>query len=109
MYTSKEHIERHLKRTHNDNKDSQKPKKRTQRSVQSFDFKLHCIFCGESCSIVPDKKNPKRWRKAYFCRTSDRAKGLLSFKDVILQVCEQRLDEWDENVSIQVNGAKMFR
>ena len=104
-YPSKEDIERHLKGTPNDNKDSQKPEKRTGRPVQSFDVKLHCMFCGESCSIIPDKKNPKRWRKAYLCRTSDRGNGLLPFKDVILQVCEQRHDEWGENVSLRVNGA----
>ena len=43
--------------------------------------------------------------KAFLCRTSDRGKGNLSFKDVILQVCEQRQDEWGENVSLRVNGA----
>ena len=41
----------------------------------------------------------------HFCRTSNRGKGLLSFKYVILLVCEQRHDEWGENVSIRVNGA----
>ena len=49
-----------------------KVKKRTSTSeeimpfrVISFVFKLHCIFCGETCSLKSDPCNPSRWQAAY--------------------------------------------
>ena len=38
------------------------------------------------------------------CETKDRP-GLLSFKDVLLDVCEQRNDKWGREVEIRINGA----
>ena len=84
IYTSDNHIQRHLKRT---KKDSGKaPVKRTKISWQPFHRNRQCLFCGEECSVEFDKKNPQRWRESFECRTSDRGKGKLSFKEVILQV-----------------------
>ena len=36
--------------------------------------------------IKVDPKHPDRWREAYECTTSDRGRGKLTFKQVILQV-----------------------
>ena len=83
-YTSNNHTQKHLKRT---KKDSGKmPVKRTKISRQPFQWNRYCLICGEECSIEVDKKNPRRWRESFECRTSDRKKGKLSFKEVILQV-----------------------
>ena len=43
----------------------------------------------EACNIEKDKKYPETWNKNknFFCRTADRGKGKVSFKDVLLQVC----------------------
>ena len=92
-YTSRAHIGRYLKRNITAEHGTERQEKKTRRSLQLFDFKLHCIFCGELCNLVPDKKNPKHWRKAFICRTSDRGKGNLSFKNAILETCEHRNDE----------------
>lgn len=90
-YTSKDHIQRHLKRTAKcsvDKINSSSSRKSRRSTSKPFDFNLHCIFCGEPCAIKPDPKNPSRWKKnkGILCRTADRGKGNLSFKDVILQV-----------------------
>ena len=64
--------------------------KRSKRSSTTFfDFKKNCLTCGEACNIEKDKKHPERWNKnkSFLCRTADRGKEKLSFKDVLLQVC----------------------
>ena len=38
--------------------------------MSQFNWKEHCLFCGEDCHVLKDPKNPSRWRKVYFCRTS---------------------------------------
>ena len=83
-YTSYNHIQRHLKRTKKDS--GQTPVKRTKISRQPFYSNRQCLFCGEQCSKEIEKKNLQRWREYFECRTSDRDKGKLPFKEVILQV-----------------------
>ena len=87
-YTSNNHIERYLKRK-NQNQESPCVKRSKRSSSTFFDFKKNCLICGEACNIVKDKKHPERWekKKSFLCRTADRGKGKLSFKDVLLQVC----------------------
>ena len=83
-YTSNNHIQRHLKRI---KKDSGKtPEKRTKISRQPLQWNRQCLFCGKECLIEVDRKNPQPWRESFECRTSDRDKGKLSLKEVILQV-----------------------
>ena len=60
--------------------------KRTKISRQPFHWNRQCLFCGEEYSVDVDKKNPQRWRESFECRISDRGKGKLSFKEVILLV-----------------------
>ena len=84
----KNHIARHLKRT-TPIAEGSSESKWSRRSVStSFNFKKNCFICGESCNVIPDKKHPDRWKKnkAFVCRTADRGKGKLSFKEVLLQV-----------------------
>jgi len=108
-YTSPLHIGRYLRRIGVEQADSktssEPPVKRLRRSdVFAFDFKKHCLFCGEPCNIYPDPKTPKRWRKALLCRTSTRP-GKKTFKETILDTCKIRNDEWARNVQTRVNGA----
>ena len=81
--------------------DCAEPKK-TRRSLNSFNFKVHCLFCGEYCNVEPDKKNPSRWRPAYLVRTVDPKNP---YKKVILNVCAQRGDAQADAVFVRVNGA----
>ena len=84
-YTSNNHIQKHLKKK--TKKDSGKtPAKRAKISRQPFQWNRQCLICGEECSVEVDNKNLQRWRESFECRTSDRNKGKLSFKEVILQV-----------------------
>ena len=106
-YTSKDHINRYLKKSGKRalTGDTNPNRKRTRSSLPSFDFKLHCLFCGEFCQILPDPKNPSRWEKAFLCRTTDRGGGKKSFKEVILQVCEERDDEQAVSVRFRIHGS----
>lgn len=65
-YTSKTHTQRH-KRQGVKEKEASIPQKITRRSTsgETFNFLLHCLYCGESCNIERDKKHPSRWRAAY--------------------------------------------
>ena len=38
-------------------------------STPIFDFRQHCIFCGEWCDVQKDCEHPGRWRKPFLCRT----------------------------------------
>ena len=100
-YTSKEHIRQFLKRKENNDSESPQPKK-TRNSVSSFNFKVHCLFCGHICAMKPDKKNPSRWRPAYLVRTVDPKNP---YKTVILNTCAKRNDAKADEVALRVNGA----
>ena len=64
------------------------PTKHTRRDDIPFDFKKHCIFCGFQCSVVPDPKNPERWKKnkGMLCRTADRGDEMMPVKETLLEV-----------------------
>ena len=103
----------HLKNPHTvpDGWSKTKVKKRTSTSeeimpfrVISFVFKLHCIFCGETCSLKSDPHNPSRWQAAYLCKTASRGTGL-SFKNSILEVCGRWKDAWANQVEVRLQGA----
>jgi hypothetical protein len=52
----------------------------------------------------PDPKHPERWRKVRLCQTADR--GFHStFKEVILDACAQRNDDWAKQVEVRLQGA----
>ena len=83
-HTSKDHVQRHLKRTAKYSVDainSSSSRKSRHSTSKPFDFNLQCVFC-EPFSIKPDPKNPSRWKKnkGTLCRTADRGKGNLYFR-----------------------------
>ena len=103
-YTSKTHIKRYLLKQ---SKSAGEPDcKRSRRSSDAiFNFKEHCLICGEVCLSEPEPKHRDRWRRVVQCRTADRGPNQDSFKDVILKACEIRNDEWAEQVKLRVEGA----
>lgn len=104
-YCSKEKIKRFLKSKERSSS-APPPLKRTRRSESTgFDFKIHCIFCGEQCIESRDSKNPSRWRPVNRCRTLYTKPGQKSMKDAILDVCKQRSDTWSQEVELRVRGA----
>ena len=55
-------------------------------AANSFECKMHCLFCVEPCATVKDPKNPNSWKTAFLCRTSDRGLNQKSYKDYLLKV-----------------------
>ena len=47
---------------------------------------------------------PDRWERVIQCETSDRP-GRVPFKDVLLDMCEQRNDELERSIEIRLKGA----
>ena len=58
---------------------------------KSFDFRNDCIFCGERAS-APDAKYPKNRRLTVYNVAA------LEFRDKIISICEQRSDQWGQEV-----------
>lgn len=87
------------------------PAKRMRRSdIPIFTFREHCIYCGESCVLEKDRKNPNRWVPAYLVKEVDTnevdEKGNpVKTKDRILKQCKARADQWAEVVMLRVTGA----
>ena len=69
-----------------------------------FIFKKHCIFCGKDCEPL-NPCNPTQWRKVKQCRTADRGKDQLPFKQSILLICEQHNDLQADEVRLRLQGA----
>ena len=99
-YTSSFHIKRYLSK--HDKVSVEPAAKRSCRShAPPFNFKKHCIICGEEC-LPKDPRNPKRWRRVVQCQTADRGETQKTFREVILDTCEKRNDELGNNVRLRV-------
>lgn len=86
--------------------DSNKPpKKKLRKSHTAFDFLEQCLYCGEKCDLSKDTKHPDRWREAYKCRSTVSANDHRPYKQYILDICQERDDEWSNIVRIRVEGA----
>ncbi|MES9884700.1 MAG: hypothetical protein ABW185_27970 [Sedimenticola sp.] len=103
-YTSKHHISRALKkRKPTDERSHSAPPVRKRRSdIQPFEFKKHCLFCGNLC-LPRDKKNPSRWREVCQCSTDEPGEESMKYK--ILKACDDRSDTQASDVRIRVQGA----
>ena len=95
-YTSKCHIQRHLKRNGGHLSSNIQPTKR-RSCLPAFDFKKFCFICGDEC-IPKDPKNPKRWRRLVQCQT-------IEIKEKILEVCKLRNDNLAAQVQVRILGA----
>ena len=67
-------------------------------------FKRDCLFCGERYD-PKDPKNPQIWVPVNQCVIENRP-GQPSFKQVILDICDERQDDWSRMVAVRVNGAQ---
>ena len=83
---------------------SEPPLRRRRLELPAFDFKVHCIFCGEVCE-EKDPKNPQRWKEYNVCQTWKRQDGKDDFKTAILKVCDARQDEAADDVRVRLAGA----
>ena len=63
--------------------------KRTRNSLELFNWKVNCFYCGLEC--IPDRKNPARKRKDWHLATT------LAITDNILTICKTRLEENGED------------
>ena len=70
--------------------------------INIFDFKRDCMFCGNAC-IPQDPKHPDRWEKVRECQT-DKRPGRATFKYVVIDMCDQRADDWSRLVENRING-----
>ena len=102
-YTSKEKLTKHLTLKRKHSSTDQLNVRISRSQVPDFDFKLHCLICGKVC-LPKYTKHPDRWDWVIQCETKDRP-GLPTFKDVLLDICEQRHDEWGRQVEIRIKGA----
>ena len=104
-YTSSYHINRYLKRTGSSSSSNEPlPTKRTWSDIKQFEFRENCLFCGETCALIPDPRHPDRWQKAVLCRTADHP-GRQSFKEAILEACGSQKNKWARQVEVCFMGA----
>ena len=59
-YTSSSNTSKYTK----DHPTNVTPANKLRRSHTSFNFFSRCLYCGETCDICKDPKNPNRWRPA---------------------------------------------
>ena len=65
----------------------------TRKSVDSFSWKVYCLFCGKPC--IADKKHPER--RLFF------NVNFLLYRETILKHCShRRSDKWSEDVKQMV-------
>ena len=103
-YTSKTHIQRFLSRQ-NRTTDEPVVKRTCSSDISPFNFKEHCLIRGEKCCPKPDPKHPNRWRRVIQCRTADRGPNQSTFRDVIIDTCDLRNDDWGQQVRLRVESA----
>lgn len=103
-YCSKDHLQRLLKKRKKTDGQSEEEPKRLRGRSSTFNFREHCLFCGDMCLLEPPKKHPGRWKKAYICRTGDE-KGRKTTKDEILKRGKERGDKWGTEVCFRLSSA----
>ena len=109
-YISKNHIDRYLKKRKSEDNfvdGASSSKKNTRSSSVSFDFQKNCFICASECNVVADKKHPDRWasNKGFLCKTANRGKGVPTFKQVCLDICNRRGDAFGDEIRIRLEGA----
>lgn len=102
-YCSKDHLQCLSRKRKTEELSVEEPK-RLRGSSSTFNFREHCLFCGETCSLETPQKHPDRWKKAYLCRTGDE-KGRKTTKGEIQKRAKERGDNWGTDVSFRVSSA----
>ena len=78
--------------------------KRLRRSYNYFEFTQHCLYCGEQCKMERNINNPIRWKPAYLRRTTFDENIKKSYKDLLLEKCDTRGDDWAKGVRLKLEG-----
>ena len=99
-YTSKSNVPKYALQ----NVAEELPRK-LRKSSAEFNFKKHCLYCGEICDIVKDAKNPERWSHAFLCRSRYSEHNKKQYKEFLLDRCRARNDEWARQVTIRLEGS----
>ena len=99
-YTSKSNLAKYQKNT----LDAPPPKKLRHLS-STFEFKEHCLYCGEICDVNKDPKHPERWRHAYICRSTVSEHDKTPYKEYLLQKCKIHGDGWADEVRCRIEGS----
>ena len=72
--------------------------------IRTLIFLFTASFVDKSaCLLIPE--NPERWNIFHECRTLDQKKGDLLKKN-ILDVCNDRGDDWADEVQLRIGGAR---
>ena len=96
-YNSKIHMKRYQKKNSSLDTSSQQTPPKQLRCHYSFNFREHCLICGDLC-LEKSAKNPGRHKKVVRCRT-------VHIKDNLIKVCEQRGDSHAVEVSSRITCA----
>ena len=107
VFYHKNCISRYISKSNSPIKEeSVEPPRKRLRSLQekAFDFKLHCLFCGDDCNLSRDPRHPGRWREAYKCRKTVSSSDERPYKEYIQELCFERNDKWGEEVQFRLNG-----
>ena len=96
-YNSKIHMNRYQKKNSSLDTSSQQTPPKQLRCHYSFNFREHCLICGDLC-LEKSAKNPGRHKKVVRCRT-------VHIKDNLIKVCEQRGDSHAVEVSSRITCA----
>ena len=72
-------------------------------SSLNFDWLNQCFYCGTSCNVTRDPKNPARWNPAYLFRETE-PKGKedshqKTIEERICDKCGERNDVWADTVA----------
>ena len=85
-------------------------KRKRRSAIPLFKFREHCIYCGETYAVEKACTNPNRWVPAYLVTEVDtkevdkRGKHVTS-RDLILEQCKVRADDWANVVMMHVTSA----
>ena len=73
------------------NEFEEQPTKRLKHSL--FNFRSHCLYCGEDYVLEKEPKNPQRWTPAYLCHSTMLEHNKKTYKDYLLETGKERDDE----------------
>lgn len=81
------------------------PTKKLRHYHSPYDFRQHCLYCGEACDLSKDPRHPDRWRPAYLCRSTHSEHDQKPYKQFLLEKCDARNDSWANEIRVRIQGA----
>ena len=84
--------------------ETEEPPRKLRKSTLQFNFRKHCLYCGKTCSLEKNPKNPARWREAYLCRSTKSKHENQDYKQFLLELYDYRNDEWAGQVRLRIEG-----